>query len=312
MGNINQELERLQLISDFLKGKFSVKQLEHFKKRLENDPVLAEELQKHKKLIELLKKKQERDIAFLLDTKKDVDYMKQERIYRRNQLRQELEKIKDQKTEQQENWERKVAQSNQPSIYKMAAVFSLAIAIGGGVFFVATQLIDSQKERALQAEVSVPMLVEVETNPNDVLDKTIDNSLFQNEEKQVVAQNENIEAVEIKNKNPQQSISKKQNLLAYQPIEEYENRLNQTTRSSINLKSPISVVENYTQNLIFEWSGISEEEIYLEIINSQKEIITYENLESPFVFDQQLEKGIYYWILQTDSEVIKRGKFLVK
>ena len=64
--------------------------------------------------------------------------------------------------------------------------------------------------------------------------------------------------------------------------------------------------------MIFEWTGTSEEEIYLEIINSKKETTKYENLESPFKLEQQLEKGIYYWILQTDSEVIKRGKFLVK
>lgn len=309
MENINQKLERLQLISDFLKGKFSAKQLEYFKKRLETDPLLQKELQKHKKLIELLKKKQEQNINSLLESKNDVDYMKQERIYRRNQLRQELEKIKAQKTEQQENWERKVAQANQPSIYKMAAVFSLAIAIGGSVFFVATQLIDTQNERALHAEVIVPTLVEVETDPADVLDKTEDNSLFSNENKEVIVQGSDTETTP---NNISNSTNQKENLLAFQPIEDLENKLSQNTRSSINLKSPSTSVENYTGNLIFEWNGISEEEIYLEVINFKREVMTYENLESPFDLEQNLEKGIYYWILQTDSEVIKRGKFLVK
>ncbi|PIY08994.1 MAG: hypothetical protein COZ18_09400 [Flexibacter sp. CG_4_10_14_3_um_filter_32_15] len=315
MGNINQELERLQLISDFLKGKFSPKQLENFKKRLENDPVLQEELHKHKKLIELLKKKQEQNIDFLLEPKNDMDYMKQERIYRRAQLRQELEKIKEQKTEQQENWERKIAQSNQPSIYKMAAVFFGAIAIGASVFIVATQLIDTQNEKALQAEVTAPTLVEVETDPADALEQTKDNSLFQNN-KEVIVQNQNTETdvntTTQKNNSSLDEKLEKENLLAYQPIEELENKLNQNTRSSINLQSPAIFVENYNKNMIFEWTGTSEEEIYLEIINSKKETTKYENLESPFKLEQQLEKGIYYWILQTDSEVIKRGKFLVK
>ena len=71
-------------------------------------------------------------------------------------------------------------------------------------------------------------------------------------------------------------------------------------------------MENYDANLIFEWTGTTEEEIYLEIINSQQEKSTYKKLESPFTLGQDFEKGIYYWILQTDSEVIKRGKFLVK
>ncbi len=312
MGNINQELERLQLISDFLKGRFSPKQLEKFKKRLENDPVLQEELHKHKKLIDLLKRKQEQNIDFLLEPKNDVDYMKQERIYRREQLRQELEKIKEQKTEQQENWERKIAQSNQPSIYKMAAVFFGAIAIGASVFIVATQLIDTQNEKALQAEVTAPTLVEVETNPADAFDKTKDNSLFSNESKEVIVQNQSKENDTNTATKQTISTSEKENLLAYQPIEELENRLNQNTRSSINLQSPAIFVENYNKNLTFEWTGTSEEEIYLEIINSKKETTKYENLESPFKLEQQLEKGIYYWILQTDSEVIKRGKFLVK
>jgi hypothetical protein len=303
MGNINQELERLQLISDFLKGKFSAKELENFKQRLENDLVLAEELQKHKQLIELLKKKQEQNIAFLLDQKNDVDYMKQERIYRRDQLRQELEKIREQKTAQQENWERQIAQSNQPSIYKMAAVFSLAIAIGASVFLVATLLIDLQNEKALQAQVTVPTLVEVETDPADALDETKDNSLFSKENKEVVAQNTN---------NELNSTTQKEKLLAFQPIEEYENKLNQITRSSINLKSPNTIVEDDAKNLVFEWTGTSEDEIYLEVINFKKEVMTYENLKSPFKLDQQLEKGIYYWVLQTESEIIKRGKFLVK
>ncbi|WP_375559024.1 hypothetical protein ACE193_14935 [Bernardetia sp. OM2101] len=312
MGNINQELERLQLISDFLKGKLSAKQLEKFKKRLENDPVLQEELYKHKTLIELLKKKQEQNIVSLLEPTNDVDYMKQERIYRRNQLRQELEKIKEQKTEQQKDWERKVAQSNQPSIYKMAAVFSLAIAIGGSVFFVAAQLIDSQNEKALQAQVDAPTLVEVETDPTDALDKTKDNSLFSKEKKEVMVQNSTSSDKKNEIEKNTTAQSEKENLIAYQPIDEYENKLNQVTRSTINLKSPNIFVEKYTGNLIFEWSGISEEEIYLEIINSKKETTTFENLQSPFNLDQQLEKGIYYWVLQTDSEVIKRGKFLVK
>jgi len=316
MGNINQELERLQLISDFLKGKFSTQQLENFKKRLENDPVLKEELYKRKMLIKLLDKKQEQNIAFLLEPKNDVNYMKQERIYRREHLRQELEKVKDQRTEQQENWERKVAQSNQPSIYKMAAVFFGAIAIGASVFMIATHLIDSQNQKALQAQVTVPTLVEVETDPADALDKTKDNSLFPNqngESKEAVVQNSTTEkndAIILTQKN--NSNSEKENLLAYQPIEEYESRLNQITRSSINLKSPATSVENYTGNIVFEWNGASEEKIYLEVINSKKQVMTYENLESPFNFDQQLEKGIYYWILQTDSEVIQRGKILVK
>ncbi|WP_338760336.1 hypothetical protein WAF17_13405 [Bernardetia sp. ABR2-2B] len=312
MGNINQELERLQLISDFLKGKFSAKQLEKFNKRLENDPVLKEELYKHKKLVELLKKKQEQNIASLLDPQNDIDYMKKERTYRRNQLREELEKIKEQKTEQQKDWERKVAQSNQPSIYKMAAIFALAIAIGGGVFVVATSLIDSQNTIALQAEIDAPTLVEVETDPTDALNKTNDNSLFSSKNKEVIVE-KSVKEQDIKTTPKQKNNNlEKENLIAYQPIAELESKLKQNTRSSINLKSPNIFVENYTGNLIFEWNGISEEEIYLEVINSKKETTTFENLESPFDLDQQLEKGIYYWVLQTDSEVIKRGKFLVK
>ncbi len=320
MKNINQELERFQLISDFLKGKLSPQQVEEFNKRLENEPVFKEEFDKHKMLIKLLNKKQDRDIAFLLEPKNDVDYMKQERIYRRNQLHQELEKIKEQRIQHQENWERKVAQSNQPSIYKIAAVFFGAIAIGASVFIIATHLIDSQNQQALQAQITVPTLVEVETDPADALDKTKDNSLFPNqngESKEVLVENstteknsENDDATILTQKN--NSNSEKENLLAYQPIEEYESKLNQLTRSSINLKSPNVLVENYNGNIVFEWNGTNEEIIYLEMINSKKHVMTYENLESPYIFDQQLEKGIYYWILQTDSEVIKRGKILVK
>lgn len=311
MGNINQELERLQLISDFLKGKFSPKQLENFKKRLENDPVLAEELYEHKKLFELLKKKQEKQSAFLAEPKNDVDYMKQERIYRRTQLREELEKIKEQKIEQQENWERKVAQANQPSIYKMAAVFFGAIAIGASVFVVATHLIDTQNEKALQAEVTSPTLVEVETDPNDALNEANDNSLFANQNQEIVAQNTDTDE-NTTTQNDNSTNTDKQNLIAFQPIEELENKLNQTTRSAINLQSPAKIVENYTGNMIFEWTGTSEEEIYLEIIDSEQETSTYKKLKSPFTLGQDFEKGIYYWILQTDSEVIQRGKFLVK
>ena len=304
MGNINQELERLQLISNYIKGKLSAKQLEKFEQRLETDSVLKEELYKHKKLIELLKKKQEQDIASLLDTKKDVDYMKQERIYRRNQLRQELEKIKEEKIEKQKDWERKIAQSNQPSIYKIAAVFLVAISIGASVFVAATHLIDIQNEKTLQAEVIAPSLVEVETDPKEVLEKKENTPLFENETKEVLVQHTEV--------GQKHSLAEKENLIVYQPIAELENKLAQNTRSSITVVSPATNLENYTKNLSFEWKGTSEEEIYLELINSKKEIKKYQNLESPFTLDETLEKGIYYWILQTDSEIIKRGKFLVK
>ncbi|WP_291720003.1 hypothetical protein [Bernardetia sp.] len=310
MGNINQELERLQLISNYIKGKLSAKQLEKFKKRLENDPVLKEELYKHKKLIELLKKKQEQDITSLLDPKNDVDYMKKERIYRRNQLRQELEKIKEEKTEKQKDWERKITQSHQPSIYKVAAVFLFAITIGASVFVVATHLIDTQNEKALQAEVTAPTLVEVEINPADVLEKNDNSPLFENKEKEVLVKSSNTDKKQDIENNA--SVVEKENLIAYQPIPNLEDKLAQNTRSTINLISPVTFLENYDKNISFEWRGTSEEEIYLELINSKEEVKTYYSLESPFVLDENLEQGIYYWILQTESEVIKRGKFLVK
>ncbi len=317
MGNTNQELERLQLISDYLKGKLSPKQVEKFDKRLESEPILAEEFYKHKKLLELLKQKQEQNIAALLKPENDTNYMKQERMYRREELRQELEKIKDEKNERNKNWERKIAQSNQPSIFKMAAVFVLAIAIGASVFVMTTQLIDTQNEKASQAEVVVPTLVEVETDPNEILDQTEDNSLFKGRYEEALVQSSNTKTNSDENldtnksKKSTSSVLEQENLLAYQPIKELENKLNQNTRSSINLKSPATFVENYDENIVFEWTGKSEEDIYLDIINSKEEIMTYENLENPFVLDQKLEKGIYYWILQTDSEIIQRGKFLV-
>ena len=264
MGNINQELERLQLISDFLKGKLSPKQLENFEKRLENEPVLQEELYKHKKLVELLKKKQEQNIAFLSEPKNDVDYMKQERVFRREQLRQELEKIKEQKIQQQENWEREIAQSNQPPIYKIATVFLCIMALGITIFVVATELNHEKQERNLQAEVTLLTSTE------------------------------------------------KENLLAFHPIQKYENDLKKATYSSIHLKAPPLFIENYTEKLVFEWNGTSQEEIYLKVIDSKNEIKNYKNLKSPFKLNQNFERGIYYWILQTDSEVIQRGKFLVK
>ncbi len=300
MKNINQELERLQLISDFLKGKLSNQQIKKLEERLENEPVLQEELYRHKTLIKLLKKKQERDIAALLEHKNDIDYMKKERIYRRSQLRQELEKIKEQKTEQQEDWERKVAQSNQPSIYKMAAIFFGAIAIGASVFVVATQFIDTN-EKKIQAEIT-PADIKTELKSENILDEPKENVLQSPKKKR------NTDKPSKKNN----SIQKKEKLIAFQPIEAYEKKLNQNTRSAIKLKSPHTNIENYTKNLTFDWNGTSEEEIYLEIINSKKEIKTYQNLKTPFNLKDQFERGIYYWILQTDSEVIKRGKFLVK
>ena len=314
MGKINPELERLQLISDFLKGKFSSQQLKNFEKRLEKDSILQEELHKHKKLIELLRKKQEQNIASLLECKNDVDYMKQGRIQRREELHRELEKIKDQKIHQQENWELKIAQSNQPSIYKMAAIFFGAIAIGASVFVFATQLIDTQKTQVSKAEVTAPILVEMETGSSKMLDKTQRESFLLNKNKEVVAQNSDSESDKEKlPSNPNNnSISENEDLLAYQPIEELESKLNRNTRSSISLISPSIFVENYDKNLIFEWKGTSEEDIYLEIIDSRKISSIYKNLKSPFKLSQELKKGAYYWILQTESEVIKRGKFLVK
>lgn len=308
MGNINKELERLQLISDFLKGRLSARQLENFKHKVETDPILKEEFYRYKQLFELLKKKQEQDINSIVDAKNDISYMKQERIHRRHQLRQELEKIKQEKTEKQKDWERKVAQANQPSIYKMAAVFLLAITIGASVFFVATHLIDSQNQKALQAEVIAPTLVEVETNPKDVLENERNTPLF-DENKEVFVQNNKKETHPTKEEN---TSLKSENLIAYQPIEDLERKLTQNTRSTIALLSPLVEVENYTEGLVFEWRGEVEEEIYLELINFKREAKTYQNLESPFVLDEKLGKGIYYWVLQTDSEIIRRGKFVVK
>lgn len=307
MKNLNDEIERLELISSFLKGAMSKKQLLQFKKRLETDRILAEEFSQHRQLLELLHQQQINEVIDFNNPENDPTFTSDERVYRRKQLRAELDKIKNQKAQQELDWQRKTVKHQQVAVFKMATVFFMAIGVGAGLLLGLTYLIEQQPQ-ARQTQ-SVPLLVEVETThtQNNLQESTptLKESIEKNQSKETIAQTSTNPS-----KNTISNVElPEEDRLAFVPVEEMEQQLLKNVRSSICLVSPAST-STYGQSLVFEWNGETEEAIYLELVNTKGEKKRFDGLSSPFTLDAKLEKDLYYWVLQTESEVLARGKFI--
>ena len=83
--------------------------------------------------------------------------------------------------------------------------------------------------------------------------------------------------------------------------------------SGIHLTSPVSGSNCKQDKIVFEWEGKVSHKLFLGLINNRNEEVLYQEIVSNrFTLsakNHSLPPGLYYWIIETEDEVINMGKF---
>lgn len=96
---------------------------------------------------------------------------------------------------------------------------------------------------------------------------------------------------------------------------QWEQRLNDRLRSGTDLQmvKPVSGT-NYTAKTIeFEWGTPANHKMFLGLLNNENKEVYYQEVKGTkaviSVQELGLKPGLYYWILESEEEVLTLGKF---
>jgi len=99
---------------------------------------------------------------------------------------------------------------------------------------------------------------------------------------------------------------------------QWEHRLNEKLRSGneVRMVSPVSGL-NYTDDKIeFEWQNSPNGKLFLGILSNQNKEVLYKEVSGNKVRlsskEIKLLPGLYYWVLESEEEVLTVGKFLYR
>ena len=82
--------------------------------------------------------------------------------------------------------------------------------------------------------------------------------------------------------------------------------------SDIEVESP-TVGERIHGKVAFKWTWGEKEKVILRIVNNKgKEVFLAQTNENGYQFSGTLDRGLYYWRLETTDELVYVGKFLVE
>ncbi len=82
--------------------------------------------------------------------------------------------------------------------------------------------------------------------------------------------------------------------------------------SDIGVESP-TVGERIHGKIAFKWAWGEKEKVILKIVNNKgKEVVFAQTNENGYEFSGTLDRGLYYWRLETANELLYVGKFFVE
>lgn len=82
--------------------------------------------------------------------------------------------------------------------------------------------------------------------------------------------------------------------------------------SDIEVESP-TVGERIRGKVVFKWAWREKEKVILKIVsNKGKEVFIARTNDNDYEFSGNLDRGLYYWRLETADELLYVGKFLVE
>ncbi|MCK4765603.1 MAG: hypothetical protein KAW12_25610 [Candidatus Aminicenantes bacterium] len=100
---------------------------------------------------------------------------------------------------------------------------------------------------------------------------------------------------------------------AYRVNPNLENMIGSPSRSGVvHILSPGNNI--YLQEeILFSWEETKQEPLHLKILNNKNEVLfRYEVKDSRYLFKEELSPGLYYWKLESQSDLLYVGKFFIK
>lgn len=91
--------------------------------------------------------------------------------------------------------------------------------------------------------------------------------------------------------------------------------VNEKFRSeSLMILSPINDKEfTREENIIFNWKGKANLNLTLNILSNEEELIySFSMIENHYNLQDELQRGLYYWQLETEDDLLFTGKFYIR
>jgi hypothetical protein len=92
-----------------------------------------------------------------------------------------------------------------------------------------------------------------------------------------------------------------------------EEMVAEVTRSEeVAVQSPQNGGNFSGGNILFQWQPIERAPLYLKILNNTgEELYSYAIEDNQLQFSEKLPRGLYYWKLETEDDLLYVGKFFV-
>ncbi|MBC8311606.1 MAG: hypothetical protein H8E72_04825 [Candidatus Marinimicrobia bacterium] len=91
--------------------------------------------------------------------------------------------------------------------------------------------------------------------------------------------------------------------------------VNENFRSeSLMILSPLNDKEfAREENIIFNWKGKANLNLTLNILSNEEELIySFSMIENHYNLQDELQRGLYYWQLETEDDLLFTGKFYIR
>lgn len=103
---------------------------------------------------------------------------------------------------------------------------------------------------------------------------------------------------------------------AFTPSPQIENFINHPFRSNTITEwlSPPDSCKN-PDRLLFQWKATQDENLSLKLLNNKEQIVYHAPMNNGFTLilrDLRLKPGLYYWKVETETDLIRVGKFIIK
>lgn len=99
---------------------------------------------------------------------------------------------------------------------------------------------------------------------------------------------------------------------------QWEQRLADLNRSGEDVKviSPKAGLNLQSDDIVFEWSSGTEKNMFLGLLSNENKEVFYKEVNgNRAVIDAKsisLKPGLYYWVLESEDDILALGKFLYK
>jgi hypothetical protein len=111
---------------------------------------------------------------------------------------------------------------------------------------------------------------------------------------------------------------KKKVFNSFSENKQWEQRLNEKLRSGqeVRMVTPISGINYDSDKIEFVWQNSPSGKLFLGLLSNENQEVLYKEVTgNKFIIDAKqinLKPGLYYWVFESEQDVLTLGKFFFK